>query len=137
MLDTPAFLGVEASVRGRRWLGPEPEVDRMGLAIAQATGLPEIVGRVLARRGVGPAEATLHLAPALRDLMPDPSSLRDMDRAAERFLRAVRGRERIAVFADYDVDGGASAALILVWLRAMGQRATLYVPDRIAGTFGP
>ena len=83
MLDTPAFLGVEASVRGRRWLGPEPEVDRMGLAIAQATGLPEIVGRVLARRGVGPAEATLHLAPALRDLMPDPSSLRDMDRAQE------------------------------------------------------
>ena len=72
MLDTPAFLGVEASVRGRRWLGPEPEVDRMGLAIAQATGLPEVVGRVLARRGIGPAEAALHLAPALRDLMPDP-----------------------------------------------------------------
>ena len=87
MLDTPAFLGVEASVTGRRWLGPEPEIDRLGLAIAQATGLPEIVGRVLARRGVGPAEAALHLAPALRDLMPDPSSLRDMDRAADRFLR--------------------------------------------------
>ena len=137
MLDTPAFLGVEASVRGRRWLGPEPEVDRMGLAIAQATGLPEVVGRVLARRGVGPAEAALHLAPALRDLMPDPSSLRDMDRAADRFLRAVRGRERIAVFADYDVDGGASAALVLVWLRAMGQGATLYVPDRIDEGYGP
>ena len=137
MLDTPAFLGVEASVRGRRWLGPEPEVDRMGLAIAQATGLPEVVGRVLARRGIGPAEAALHLAPALRDLMPDPSSLRDMDRAADRFLRAVRGRERIAVFADYDVDGGASAALVLVWLRAMGQGATLYVPDRIDEGYGP
>jgi single-stranded-DNA-specific exonuclease len=137
MLDTPAFLGVEASVTGRRWLGPEPEVDRLGLAIAQATGLPEIVGRVLARRGVGPADAALHLAPALRDLMPDPSSLHDMDRAAARFLAAVRGRERIAVFADYDVDGGASAALILIWLRRMGREATLYIPDRIDEGYGP
>ena len=137
MLDTPAFLGVERSVLGRRWLGPEPEVDRLGLAIAQATGLPEIVGRVLARRGIGPAEAALHLAPALRDLMPDPSGLRDMDRAAERFLRAARGGERIAVFADYDVDGGASAALLLIWLRRMGRDATLYVPDRIDEGYGP
>ncbi len=92
---------------------------------------------MLARRGVGPAEAALHLAPALRDLMPDPSSLRDMDRAAARFVRAVRGRERIAVFADYDVDGGASAALVLVWLRALGLTATLYVPDRIDEGYGP
>jgi len=137
MLDTPAYLGVERSATGRRWLGPEPEIDRMGLAIAQATGLPEIVGRVLARRGIAPAEAALHLAPALRDLMPDPSSLRDMDRAAERFLAAVKARERIAVFADYDVDGGASAALILVWLRALGLAATLYIPDRIDEGYGP
>jgi single-stranded-DNA-specific exonuclease len=137
MLDTPAFLGVERSVTGRRWLGPEPEVDRLGLAIAQATGLPELVGRVLARRGVGPTEAAAHLAPALRDLMPDPSSLRDMDRAAARFLRAVRAGERIAVFADYDVDGGASAALILIWLRRMGREATLYIPDRIDEGYGP
>ncbi len=109
----------------------------MGAAIAQAAGLPEVVGRVLARRGIPVAEVAAHLAPALRDLMPDPSRLRDMDAAAERFLRAARGNERIAVFADYDVDGGASAALILTWLRAMGRSATLYVPDRIEEGYGP
>jgi single-stranded-DNA-specific exonuclease len=137
MLESPAFLNVEASATGRRWLGPTPEIDRMGQAIAQATGLPEIVGRVLARRGVEPASAAAYLAPALRDLMPDPSSLRDMDRAAARFWQAVRARQRIAVFADYDVDGGASAALLLTWLRKLGRSATLYVPDRIEEGYGP
>jgi single-stranded-DNA-specific exonuclease len=137
MLESPAFLNVEASVTGRRWLGPTPEIDRLGQAIAQANGLPEIVGRVLAGRGVGPAEAAAYLAPALRDLMPDPSTLRDMDRAAARFWEAVKQRQRIAVFADYDVDGGASAALLLSWLRGLGLRATLYVPDRIEEGYGP
>ena len=137
MLESPAFLDVEASVTGRRWIGPTAEVDRLGQAIAQAAGVSEIVGRVLARRGVDPAGAAAFLAPALRDLMPDPSSLRDMDKAAARFWQAVKRRERIAVFADYDVDGGASAALILSWLRDLGLTATLYVPDRIEEGYGP
>jgi single-stranded-DNA-specific exonuclease len=131
------FLNVARSVTGRRWQGPGPEEERQGQAIAQAAGLTEIVGRILARRGVAPAEAAAYLAPSLRELMPDPSSLRDMDRAAERIWRAARDRERIAIFADYDVDGGASAALILDWLRALGHAATLYVPDRIDEGYGP
>ena len=137
MPESPAFLDVAASVTGRRWVGPSEQDDRLGQAIAQATGLPEIVGRILARRGVPPAEAAAYLAPALRDLMPDPSRLRDMDRAAARFRAAVKRAERIAVFADYDVDGGAAAALILAWLRALGRSATLYVPDRIEEGYGP
>ena len=137
MLEVPAFLDVEASVTGRRWYGPSAEHDRMGQAIAQAAGLPEIVGRVLAQRGVPPAEAAAYLAPALRDLMPDPSRLRDMDKAAARFWAAAKAGERIAVFADYDVDGGASAALVLAWLRRFGRSATLYVPDRIDEGYGP
>jgi single-stranded-DNA-specific exonuclease len=137
MFCEPAFLDVAQSLTGRRWVGLRPEEDRHGLAIAQASGVPEILGRILARRGVPPAEAAAFLAPSLRDLMPDPSTLRDMDVAAERIWRAARGRERIAIFADYDVDGGASAALILGWLRALGHDATLYVPDRIEEGYGP
>ncbi len=79
----------------------------------------------------------MFLAPSLRDLMPDPYSLRDMERAAERILAAVLAGERIALFADYDVDGGASAALLADWLRQMGREATLYVPDRITEGYGP
>ncbi len=133
----PALLGVERSATGRRWEGPSAAETRMGEAIAQAQDLPELIGRILAQRGVAPQDARAHLAPSLRDLMPDPSSLRDMDRAAARVLAAVDRSERIAIFADYDVDGAASAALLLGWLRAMGREATLYVPDRIEEGYGP
>lgn len=132
-----AFLGVEASLTGRRWTGPSAEAERLSEAMAQQTGLPLPLARLLAARGVAPEEAGRFLDPQIRDLLPDPRGLRDMERAARRFLDAVRARQRIAVFADYDVDGGASAALLLTWLRRMGLPATLYIPDRIDEGYGP
>jgi len=133
----PAFLNVADSASGRRWVGPDGGIVRAGLAIADVAGVPELVGRVLATRGVAPHEAAGYLVPSLRDLMPDPSCLRDMDAAAARVAAAVQAGERIAIFADYDVDGGASAALLMIWLRALGRTATLYVPDRIDEGYGP
>ena len=132
-----AFLDVETSLGGRRWIGPTALEDRAAEAIAQGAGLPRAVAMVLARRGVAPDAAEAYLAPALRDLLPDPRSLLDMEIAAKRFLAAVEARERIAIFADYDVDGGTSAALLIDWLRRMGREATLYVPDRIDEGYGP
>ncbi|WP_243614387.1 single-stranded-DNA-specific exonuclease RecJ [Shimia aestuarii] len=131
------FLDVSASITGRRWVGPSVEVSRAAEALQQATPLPPALCAVLARRGVEAAEADAFLDPKLADLLPDPRSLRDMEVATERFLRAVKARERIAVFADYDVDGGSSAALLIVWLRSMGREATLYIPDRIDEGYGP
>ncbi|MFN3845135.1 MAG: single-stranded-DNA-specific exonuclease RecJ [Paracoccaceae bacterium] len=134
---TRAFLNVETSVLGRCWVGPATEEDRLAEAMAQHTRLPMALCHTLVRRGVAPADAAAFLSPVLRDLLPDPLSLRDMATAAIRFLRAVKSRERIAIFADYDVDGGSSAALLIVWLRAMGRQATLYIPDRIDEGYGP
>jgi single-stranded-DNA-specific exonuclease len=133
-----AYLGVETSLTGRRWIGPGIEVERQAEAMAQATGLPRALCQTLARLGVPVDGAEAYLSPTLRDLLPDPRSLRDMEAAAARVLRAVAGAERIAVFADYDVDGGASAALLIDWLRRMGAaRPTLYIPDRIDEGYGP
>lgn len=132
-----AFLNVERSLTGRRWVGPTAEEDRLAEAMAQTTRLPLPLCHTLVKRGVSPQEAATYLAPALRDLLPDPLTLKDMGTAAQRFLDAVRRRQRIAVFADYDVDGGSSAALLITWLRAMGRQATLYIPDRIDEGYGP
>jgi single-stranded-DNA-specific exonuclease len=132
-----AFLSVERSLTGRRWTGPSPEADRAAEALAREAALPLPVARLLAARGVPAEEAAAHLDPKLRDLLPDPRSLRDMETAAARLAAAVTGVERIAVFADYDVDGAASAALLLGWLAAQGISATLYVPDRIDEGYGP
>ena len=107
---------------------PGIEADRLAEAMVQQTRLPMALARVLVARGVAPADAARFLDPKLADLLPDPRGLKDMAPAAARFLRALKGRERIAVFADYDVDGGSSAALLLIWLRAMGHQATLYIP---------
>ncbi len=135
--DKPAFLNVATSATGRRWIGPSVEEDRLSEAMAQETALPAPLCRTLVQRGVTAQEAAGFLTPKLRDLLPDPHEMRDMERAAERFLSAVTNTEKIAVFADYDVDGGSSAALLITWLRDMGQTATLYIPDRIDEGYGP
>ncbi|MCC6305226.1 MAG: single-stranded-DNA-specific exonuclease RecJ [Rhodobacteraceae bacterium] len=132
-----AFLGVEASLTGRRWEGPDAAAERRAAALAQAEGIALPVAAVLARQGVAAGGAAAFLAPRLRDLLPDPRSLRDMERAAGRIATAVSRGEALAIFADYDVDGAAAAALLAGWLAAFGRRATLYVPDRIEEGYGP
>ena len=101
-----AFLGVARSETGRRWVGPAPEHDRQAQAMAQSTGLALALCQTLARLGVPTADAAPYLAPSLRDLLPDPLRLRDMGPAAERFVRALIKRERIAVFGDLMLMGG-------------------------------
>ncbi|MFK7751491.1 MAG: single-stranded-DNA-specific exonuclease RecJ [Sedimentitalea sp.] len=132
-----AFLDVEQSLSGRKWVGPDVEIDRAAEALVQETGLARAVGQILARRGVDCAAADAFLTPKLQDLLPDPRRLKDMEAAAARFNHAYETRQRIAIFADYDVDGGSSAALLLDWLAQMGHGATLYVPDRIDEGYGP
>ncbi len=132
-----AFLGVTCSLTGRAWVGPSVETERLAEAMAQETDLPGALCMTLARLGVGAQEARAYLEPQLRHLLPDPRGLKDMEKAAARFLVAVEARQRIAVFADYDVDGGSSAALLLDWLQQRDHSATLYVPDRIEEGYGP
>ncbi|MFU1476263.1 single-stranded-DNA-specific exonuclease RecJ [Roseovarius sp. C7] len=132
-----SFLGIAQSLTGRRWIGPTTEIDRLAEAMTQDTTLPRALCQILARRGVSSQEAESFLSPQIRDLLPDPRKLRDMETAARRFLQAVHRGEKIAIFADYDVDGGSSAALLIDWLRQMGRPATLYIPDRIDEGYGP
>ena len=130
------FLGIERSICGRRWRMREADPG-VAAAIAERHGLPEIVGRLLAQRGIGIDDAPGFLAPRLRDQLPDPLHLRDMDRAAARLLRAVRDGEPIVVFGDYDVDGATAAALLLRFFAAVGAQASVYVPDRMREGYGP
>lgn len=140
VLDPPAaasaFLGVERSLSGRRWRIRLTD-DRTALALSQRFGLPEVVGRVLAGRGIGLDEAEGFLNPTLRDLLPDPHHLLDMDKAAARLAAAVRSGETICVFGDYDVDGATSSALLVRFFRAVGAPVRFYIPDRIEEGYGP
>ena len=130
-------LGVDRSLTGRRWRAPDADLRRAAERLVQHTALPDPLCAVLARQGVCAEQVDAYLAPRLRDLLPDPRCLKDMEQAATRLCAAVADDQAIAVFADYDVDGGASAALLLRWLHALDRRATLYVPDRIDEGYGP
>ena len=132
----PEALDITASVTGRRWLWRETD-ERAGLMLAQRLDVPEILGRLLAARGIGADTAQDFLAPTLRALLPDPSSLRDMELAAARMADAVQRAESIAVFADYDVDGACSGALVTGWLTRLGAHVRHYVPDRLKEGYGP
>ncbi len=134
--DTDCFLGVEKSLKGKRWIKRDAD-DRQALALAQRYGLPEVVGRVLAGRGVGLDDAEAFLNPTLRTLLPDPSTLKGMDVAAERLGSAIMEGEAIGIFGDYDVDGATSSALLKRFIAAVGGRTQVYIPDRIKEGYGP
>ena len=132
------FLNVARSMTGRAW---RDRLDPIGLmraqAIAQRHELPDLLARVLAGRGVEPDDVPAYLDPALRHLLPDPSTITDMDKAASRLADAIIAREPIAVFGDYDVDGACASAILLRYLRACGHDAALHIPDRIFEGYGP
>jgi single-stranded-DNA-specific exonuclease len=129
-------LGVARSLTGRRWVWRAAE-ERIGLGIAQSLGVPEIVGRLLAARGIAPEAAADFLEPTLRALLPDPSVLADMDQAATRLADAVQKGETVGVFGDYDVDGACSGALMVSFLRDLGCTVHAHVPDRLSEGYGP
>ena len=132
------FLGIKQSATGQKW------VDRLGLreantalAIAQHHGITDLVARVLAGRGVSVEGAPEFVDPTLRNLMPDPATLTDMDKAAGRIADAILRRETVAIFGDYDVDGACSSALMARFLKHYGIQHSIYIPDRIFEGYGP
>ncbi len=130
------FAGVTRSLLGQHWRF-SPCDERLVAALARAHALPEIAARIMAARGIDHDGAGHFLSPTMKAALPDPSCLKDMDAAALRIARAVEAGERIAIFADYDVDGATSAAIWLRYLRALGCDPLLYVPDRIGEGYGP
>ena len=134
--DSGTFLAVAHSVSGKRWRA-RLEDERVALALAQQLEISEILARVLAARGITAEDAERFLNPALRDALPDPSILKDMDLAASRLAGAIQADEKIAVFGDYDVDGATSGALILRFLESVGIPGTYYIPDRGREGYGP
>ncbi|MFN3514537.1 MAG: single-stranded-DNA-specific exonuclease RecJ [Phenylobacterium sp.] len=130
------YLGVTRSLSGRLWRARPADAEvvrRHQLAL----GLTEPLARALASRGVAADAGELFLNPTLKALFPDPSSFLGMDRAAEILVDALEAGRPTTVFADYDVDGAASAAQLVRWFRAMGRDLPIYVPDRMTEGYGP
>lgn len=125
------------SVKGLKWSVLNPD-ERVVLTLTQKLGISELLARVLANRGVVNADSAIKfLDPKVRDLLPDPFLLKDMDKAASKLADCVINKEKITIFGDYDVDGATSSALLKRFFRDVGLDAGLYIPNRILEGYGP
>ena len=135
-MNESAFLGVTRSLGGKCWRA-RCEDDRLAQALSQRFDLPEAVGRIMAARGVSLEDAAGFLNPVLKEQLPDPSHLKDMDKAVKRLVAAVRQGETIGIFGDYDVDGATSSALLSRFFATVGADTRIYIPDRLKEGYGP
>ncbi len=124
------------SATGKQWRHSVYD-ERLALAISQHHNIPLVAAQVMASRGIGLDEAGAFLSPRLREEMPDPYHLKDMDKAIPRLVAALIKRERITIFGDYDVDGATSSGLLLNYFRDCGVTAKAYIPDRMTEGYGP
>jgi single-stranded-DNA-specific exonuclease len=129
-------LGIARSFSGRRWNFRELD-EGAARRLAGAINISETLARLLTARGVTEADAGGYLNPTLKNLLPEPRLLKDMDLAVRRVMAAIEAGERIAVFGDYDVDGSTSAALAREFLARLGIEARVYIPDRMTEGYGP
>ena len=138
-----AVLGVERSLGNATWraapsLVPSGPLKRRARELVEHyQGLPVAASYVFAWKIAGIEDHEGYLTPTIRDLLPNPSRFRDMDRAAERLADAVKAGTPIGVFGDYDVDGAASAALLVRVLGELGLTVDVHIPDRKKEGYGP
>lgn len=111
--------------------------ERTALAISQMHDLPAPVAEAITARGIEIDDVPSFINPTLKDMLPDPSRFIDMDKAAKRIADAVLNNEKIALFADYDVDGATSSSIVSRFLKACGSDPLVYIPDRIKEGYGP
>ena len=129
-------LNVKKSASDKAWVSVVSD-PRLAEFYARQFDLPDGVANVLAARIQNKQEAAAFLSPRLRDQLPDPFTFLDMERAVERVEAALQSNERIAIFADYDVDGATSGALLQRFLSVLGADVVVYVPDREKEGYGP
>ena len=127
---------VHNSVKGKVWRWLDPDA-RTALAIQQRYNLSPLTASLLVSRGIGLDDVDSFLQPRLRDFLPDPLHLKDMDKAIARLVQAIQNNEKIVIFGDYDVDGITSTSLMWRYLDFLGVQATRYLPDRILEGYGP
>ena len=121
----------------KRWVVKPQGNPEAVAAMAAATGISPVLANLLVQRGIDTLEkAKKFFNPQLSDLH-DPFLMKDMDKAIERVERAVRNREKIMVYGDYDVDGTTAVALVYKFLRQIGHKDLLfYIPDRYTEGYG-
>ena len=103
----------------------------------QKYSLNEIVAKLLSIRKKNIENIDLFLNPTIKNLLPNPSILKDMNKATDRTFKCIKNHETLGIFGDYDVDGATSTALLKLYFKSIKQKVSTYIPDRKKEGYGP
>ena len=123
------------SAKNRKWIISEPDEALFNNLLR--TGLSPLEARIVAQRGITPAQIPNLLEPRIKTQLPDPLVLKNMGIAVTAIINAIKTNKKITIFADYDVDGATSAAIISAWFDEIGYSTNIFIPDRIKDGYGP
>jgi len=124
------------SVSGKKWISKEFSSDEIEFYKTNYF-LDEIVAKLLSIRKIKKEEIESFLAPTIKNILPNPYILKDMDKAIKRTEEAINKTEKIGIFGDYDVDGATSTAILGKYFELLNIPFEIYIPDRKTEGFGP
>ena len=124
------------SVSGKDWVLKKFNQEEI-LFLKENFFLDEITAKLLSIRKIKREDISNFLNPSIRNFLPNPSSLLDMDRSSLRTINAIKNNEKIGIFGDYDVDGATSTALLGKYFEELGVSYEIYIPDRKSEGYGP
>lgn len=102
----------------------------------QNLGISINLAKLLLLRGQNLHSIPSFLTPKIKDLMPNPSILKDMDKASSRIADAIINNQKIAIIGDYDVDGATSTSVMRLFLNYCNIDSIVHIPEREEG-YGP
>jgi single-stranded-DNA-specific exonuclease len=124
------------SVSGKNWILKEFSSDYVDFLKTNYL-LDEIVARLLSIRKIKKEDVKFFLNPSIKNILPNPFILKDMDKAIERTVSAIVKNEKVGIFGDYDVDGATSTAVLGQYFRSLNIKFEIHIPDRKTEGFGP
>ncbi len=125
-----------SSVLGKNWILKNYNHETVNF-LKDNFNLTEIVSRLIAIRKIKIDEVNLFLNPKIKNSLPNPFILKDMEKTVDRTIKAITNREKIGIFGDYDVDGASSTAVLANYFNIIDQKVEIYIPDRKTEGYGP
>ena len=124
------------SISGKSWILKKYNQDNLAF-IKENFSLDEITSKLLSIRNVKKEEINSFLNPSIKNFLPNPYSLEDMEKTTLRTINAITENEKIGIFGDYDVDGATSTALLGNYFNELNLDFEIYIPDRKKEGYGP
>ena len=126
----------ELSLSGKNWIYKKFDASYIEY-LKENFLLDEITAKLLSIRNIKKDSIKSFLEPSIKNLIPNPNTLRDMEKTTLRLLKAINENQRIGIFGDYDVDGASSTAIIGNYLKIIKKNFEIYIPDRRSEGYGP